>query len=103
VSDCRPARRAAGRNIVIFVAMACAIPGHAADRADQRASAARRGFANSHAVYPTLTTANASVIATGHYLGDTGDYANTLYAGFPFPAARTWSSPLWKTTASCAI
>src|SRR5690348_5900714 len=30
-------------------------------------------FANSHAVYPTLTTANASAIATGHSLGDTGD------------------------------
>ena len=38
-------------------------------------------FDNSHAVYPTLTTANASVIATGHGLGDTGDYANTIYAG----------------------
>lgn len=38
-------------------------------------------FDNSHAVYPTLTTANASVIATGHGLGDTGDYANTLYPG----------------------
>src|SRR5690348_6969351 len=31
-------------------------------------------FANSHSIYPTLTTANASAIATGHYLGDTGDY-----------------------------
>ncbi|MDE2265397.1 MAG: alkaline phosphatase family protein [Alphaproteobacteria bacterium] len=40
-------------------------------------------FSNSHAVYPTLTTANASAIATGHFLGDTGDYANTLYLGFP--------------------
>jgi len=38
-------------------------------------------FPNSHSVYPTFTTANASVIATGHGLGDTGDYANTLYAG----------------------
>ena len=36
-------------------------------------------FQNSHAVFPTFTTANASVIATGHGLGDTGDYGNTLY------------------------
>jgi hypothetical protein len=43
-------------------------------------------FTNSHAAYPTLTTANASAIATGHYLGDTGDYANTLYTGFPVAA-----------------
>jgi len=38
-------------------------------------------FENSHSVFPTFTTANASAIATGHGLGDTGDYANTLYPG----------------------
>ncbi len=38
-------------------------------------------FENSHSVFPTFTTANASVIATGHGLGDTGDYSNTLYPG----------------------
>jgi arylsulfatase A-like enzyme len=38
-------------------------------------------FHNSHSLYPTVTTANASAIATGHYLGDTGDYGNTLYVG----------------------
>ena len=45
-------------------------------------------FANSHSVYPTLTTANASAIATGHYLGDTGDYANTLFLGYPVAARQ---------------
>lgn len=38
-------------------------------------------FKNSHAVFPTFTTANASAIATGHGLGDTGDYSNTLWPG----------------------
>ena len=38
-------------------------------------------FANSHALFPTFTTANASGIATGHYLGDTGDFSNTLHPG----------------------
>jgi hypothetical protein len=38
-------------------------------------------FQNSHSVFPTFTTANASVIATGHGLGDTGDFSNTLYPG----------------------
>jgi arylsulfatase A-like enzyme len=33
-------------------------------------------FLNSHSLYPTFTTPNASAIATGHYLGDTGDFAN---------------------------
>jgi len=26
---------------------------------------------------------NASAIATGHYLGDTGDFSNTIYSGYP--------------------
>lgn len=38
-------------------------------------------FADSHSVFPTFTTANASALATGHYLGDTGDFSNTIYAG----------------------
>ena len=49
-------------------------------------------FHNSHALYPTVTTANAAAIATGHYLGDTGDYGNTLYVGparLPAPANTT--------------
>jgi hypothetical protein len=39
-------------------------------------------FANSHAVYPTVTMANASTIATGHGLGDTGVFANFVRTGF---------------------
>jgi arylsulfatase A-like enzyme len=49
-------------------------------------------FRNSHSLYPTITTANASAIATGHLLGDTGDFANTIYAGeaaFPAPYASS--------------
>lgn len=38
-------------------------------------------FRNSHALFPTVTTANASVMATGHYLGDTGNFGNFLYTG----------------------
>jgi arylsulfatase A-like enzyme len=38
-------------------------------------------FRNSHSVFPTFTTANASAIATGHGLGDTGDYSNAIYPG----------------------
>ncbi|HLJ23199.1 MAG TPA: alkaline phosphatase family protein [Candidatus Acidoferrales bacterium] len=40
-------------------------------------------FTNSHSLFPTFTTANASAIATGHYLGDTGDYSNQIYIGHP--------------------
>ena len=40
-------------------------------------------FENSYSLFPTFTTANASAIATGHRLGDTGDFSNGLYTGFP--------------------
>src|SRR6185437_11091793 len=45
-------------------------------------------FTNSHSLYPTVTTANASAIASGHYLGDTGDYGNTLWVNFPVPCRQ---------------
>jgi arylsulfatase A-like enzyme len=40
-------------------------------------------LADSHAMYPTLTTVNASAIATGHRIGDTGDFGNVIYVGAP--------------------
>jgi Type I phosphodiesterase / nucleotide pyrophosphatase len=40
-------------------------------------------FENSHSLFPTFTTANASAMATGHGLGDTGDFSNTLWVGYP--------------------
>jgi hypothetical protein len=47
-------------------------------------------FKNSHSLFPTFTTANASAMATGHYLGDTGDFSNTIYTGYPVgPAGGT--------------
>jgi arylsulfatase A-like enzyme len=53
-------------------------------------------FRNSHSVFPTFTTANASAIATGHGLGDTGDYSNTIYPG-------AWLSKPDVTAASGSI
>jgi Type I phosphodiesterase / nucleotide pyrophosphatase len=50
-------------------------------------------FKNSHSMFPTLTTANASSMATGHYLGDTGDFANTIYTGYPVAAANDTVTP----------
>src|SRR3974390_3381729 len=39
-------------------------------------------FRNSHSMFPTFTMANSSALATGHYLGDTGTFSNTIYTGF---------------------
>src|SRR5580704_9226846 len=50
-------------------------------------------FVNSHSLFPTLTTANASAIATGHLLGDTGDFANTLWIGYPVFESGNFNMP----------
>ncbi|HVU20043.1 MAG TPA: alkaline phosphatase family protein [Rhizomicrobium sp.] len=42
-------------------------------------------FTNSHSLYPTITTVNASAIATGHYIGDTGNFGNVIFSGFGSP------------------
>jgi Type I phosphodiesterase / nucleotide pyrophosphatase len=39
-------------------------------------------FENSHSLFPTFTTANASAIATGHYLDDTGDFSNAIWTRY---------------------
>ncbi len=55
----------------------------------------RRGvdFSNSHSLFPTVTTPNASAMATGHYLGDTGDFGNALYLPFRVKAAAASETP----------
>jgi hypothetical protein len=76
-----------GRNVVIFVADG--LRNGSVNQGDAPTIYALRqlgvDFQNSHAVFPTFTTPNAAAIATGHYLGDTGDYSNTLFVGFPIP------------------
>jgi arylsulfatase A-like enzyme len=38
-------------------------------------------FKNSHSLFPTFTMANGSALASGHYLGDTGTFSNTIFTG----------------------
>lgn len=54
-------------------------------------------FKNSHSLFPTFTTPNASAMATGHYLGDTGDFSNTIYAGYPVPGAGNSVTPFLES------
>ena len=67
-------------NVILFVpdGMRAA----AVDPATTPAMAAVRdrgvNFANPHSLFPTFTTANASALATGHKLGDTGDFSNPI-------------------------
>ena len=52
---------------------------------------------NSHSLFPTFTTPNASAMATGHYLGDTGEFGNTIYTGFPVPGAGDSLTPFMES------
>jgi Type I phosphodiesterase / nucleotide pyrophosphatase len=54
-------------------------------------------FENTHSLFPTFTTANASAMATGHMLGDTGDFSNTIYTGFPVPGAGDSLTPFLES------
>lgn len=68
------------RNVIIFVAdgLRYGIVNH--DTAPTLADIQKNGvdFRNSHSLYPTVTTTNASAIATGHGIGDTGEWSNSL-------------------------
>ena len=72
-------------NVVIFVADGLRYGAVTAEGAPALFAVRRDGvdFRNSHSLYPTQTTPNASAIATGHRLGDTGDFANTVFLGEP--------------------
>ena len=56
-------------------------------------------FSNSHSLFPTFTTANASAIATGHYLGDTGDFSNTIQVSAPVKSAKNSLVPFLENNA----
>jgi hypothetical protein len=50
-------------------------------------------FANPHSLFPTFTMANASGLSTGHFLGDTGTFSNTIYTAFPVQTAAGSVTP----------
>ena len=86
-ASCATTPTAAPHNALIFVADGLRYGSVNQTDAPAFAAVQREGvnFANSHAVYPTLTTVNAAAIATGHFAGDNGDFANIIYPGEPPP------------------
>src|SRR6202023_2276260 len=88
-------------NVVLFVADGLRARMVDDTTAPTMAAIAREGVSlrNSHALFPTFTTANASAMATGHMLGDTGDFSNTIYAGFEVPGAAKSQTPFLENDA----
>ena len=56
-------------------------------------------FQNSHSMFPTFTMPNASALATGHWLGDTGVFSNTLLAGYVVGPAGGTITPFLESDA----
>src|SRR5438105_5483372 len=83
------------RNVILFVPDGMRALSVTPESAPTMAAIRDQGvnFKNSHSLFPTFTTANASAMATGHHLGDTGDYSNTIYVGRPVPSANNSVTP----------
>ena len=81
----QPAPSKPARNIIIFVADGLRYGSVEAGNMPNMHKLKSEGvdFTNSHSLFPTITTVNASAIGTGHYIGDTGDFGNSLYTGIP--------------------
>jgi Type I phosphodiesterase / nucleotide pyrophosphatase len=90
-----PAAAAEMHNVILFVAdgmrAGMATREHAPAMSKLRSDGVR--FAKSHAIFPTFTTLNASVLATGHLPGDTGDFSNIIYTGYPVAPAKNTVTP----------
>jgi len=86
-------------NVVLFVPDGLRALNVTPQSAPTMAAIRDRGvnFKNSHSIFPTFTTANAAAFATGHFPGDTGDFSNTIYVGFPVKAASGTLTPFLES------
>src|SRR4051812_22427942 len=80
------------RNLILFVPDGLRAVKVTPDTAPAMAEIRDKGvnFRNPHSLFPTFTMANGSAMSTGHYLGDTGTFSNTIYTGYSsVPAGDT--------------
>jgi hypothetical protein len=83
------------RNLILFVPDGLRALSVTPETAPAMAEVRDKGvnFANPHSLFPTFTMANASGLSTGHFLGDTGVFSNTIYVGFPTAHAANSVTP----------
>jgi len=79
------------RNVVLFVPDGLRALVVTPETAPTMAAVRDQGvnFKNPHSLFPTFTMANSSGLSTGHFLGDTGVFSNTLFTGYPAPAGTS--------------
>src|SRR5215831_17374282 len=86
-------------NVILFVADGLR-PGMVTEQTTPALAALMRSgvhFTNTHSMFPTFTTANAASMATGHEVGDTGNFSNTIDAGFAVPGAGQSRTPFLES------
>jgi predicted AlkP superfamily pyrophosphatase or phosphodiesterase len=79
-------------NLILFVPDGLRALKVTPDTAPTMAAVRDKGvnFKNPHSMFPTFTMANSSAMSTGHYLGDTGTFSNTIFTAFSsVPAGDT--------------
>src|SRR5471032_1868006 len=93
------AQNSAPRNLILFVPDGLRALIVTPQTAPAMAEVRDKGvnFRNSHSLFPTFTMANGSALATGHYLGDTGDFSNTIYTCYPVEAAGGTVTPFLES------
>ena len=78
------AQNAAPHNVILFVPDGLRALKVTPETAPAMAEVRDKGvnFKNPHSLFPTFTMANASGMSTGHHLGDTGTFSNTIFTGY---------------------
>jgi hypothetical protein len=78
------AQNATPHNVILFVPDGLRALKVTPETAPAMADVRDKGvnFKNPHSMFPTFTMANGSAMATGHYLGDTGTFSNTIFTAF---------------------
>jgi hypothetical protein len=91
ISSAASAQNATPHNLILFIPDGLRALKVTPETAPAMAEVRDKGvnFKNPHSLFPTFTMANASGMATGHYLGDTGTFSNTIFTGYLSTPADT--------------
>ena len=89
------------RNVILFVPDGLRALAVTPETAPTMAAVRDQGvnFANPHSLFPTFTMPNSSGMSTGHELGDTGTFSNTIFTGYPVPQAGGSVTPFIENDA----
>jgi hypothetical protein len=95
------AQNSVSHNVILFVPDGMRALKVTPETAPAMAEVRAKGvnFKNPHSLFPTFTMANASGLATGHLLGDTGTFSNTIFTGYSSAPAGDTVTPFIENDA----